>query len=191
MRTAAALVVDPNRRTTNPRWSAMTYVERFWSHVDKTGECWLWTGSRNHRGYGSVGLGGKRSELAHRVSWSIAFGAIPARALVLHKTHCTSKACVRPDHLYLGDQKQNMRDANAVGVLKGRNVARGENAGPARLTTEQALEIIARSRRGESYGAIAADSGVTPNQVYRIATGRQWAHLSRQLSRMSAPGGAA
>lgn len=84
----------------------------FWAKVNKTPGCWLWTGARHIRGYGACGpsYGDTR---AHRASWKFTNGPIPKGLGVLHK--CNTELCVRPDHLYLGDQKQNHADMRAAG----------------------------------------------------------------------------
>jgi hypothetical protein len=73
---------------------------RFWKHVDKSGACWLWTGARNSRGYGTFGLSGRphvKNVLAHRFAYELLVGPIPDGA-VLHHT-CGNQLCVNPDHL--------------------------------------------------------------------------------------------
>jgi hypothetical protein len=70
--------------------------------------CWLWVRSisRNGNGYGFFKLGEERT--AHRSSWIIFRGIIPAGKFVLHK--CDTPSCVNPDHLFLGSQKDNILD---------------------------------------------------------------------------------
>jgi len=89
---------------------------RFWSHVQKSDGCWTWTAARNRDGYGTVAFrdGGQRVHMmAHRYSWKLANGEIPKGLLVLHE--CDNPACVRPDHLFLGTDLDNMRDMSAKG----------------------------------------------------------------------------
>lgn len=85
----------------------------FWLHVEKDGPkgCWLWTGRRSN-GYGRCSFRG-RSMMAHRASWIMARGPIPAGLLVLHD--CDVPNCVNPDHLFLGTYKTNMDDMYAKG----------------------------------------------------------------------------
>lgn len=104
--------------------------ERFWKRVEKTGGCWLWTGSCFPNGYGQFSLS-KTSVGAHRISWLIHNGDIPTGIFVCH--HCDNPICIRPDHLFLGTAQDNTRDA----ATKGR-MAKGDRHGththPERVT---------------------------------------------------------
>src|SRR6202023_2451488 len=82
--------------------------QRFWAKVNKTETCWLWTGALKGNGYGMVGVH-RHPRYAHRVVWQMERGPIPAGLSVLHR--CDVLNCVRPDHLFLGTQKENMEDA--------------------------------------------------------------------------------
>lgn len=116
MRTARAFTVDPDQRAQKRnRWGGLTLAERFWAAVDRSGECWLWAKSTNAKGYGKFGTGSGSSALAHRVAWALERGPVPPEAVVLHSRECVSRACVRPDHLRLGSQKDNVADTMALG----------------------------------------------------------------------------
>src|ERR1700722_1599308 len=96
---------------------AVTLAERFWSKVQKSEGCWLWIGCRHRQGYGKLHTGGKIGKVvpAHRISWGVNFGPISDGLWVLHK--CDNPPCVRPDHLFLGDRKDNMVDCAQKGRL--------------------------------------------------------------------------
>lgn len=90
-------------------------ARRFWAKVDKSQGCWVFTGHRNSRdGYGRIGVGA-RVWLAHRMAWTLEHGPIPDGLFVLH--HCDNPPCVRPDHLFLGNDSDNRWDM----VMKGRH----------------------------------------------------------------------
>lgn len=86
----------------------ITPEERFWSRVIKMHHCWIWSGTRRrHNTYGCFEVNGKLIS-AHRYSWELHNGKIPANLFVLHK--CDDKLCVNPDHLFLGTASDNNKD---------------------------------------------------------------------------------
>lgn len=91
----------------NPRHLKRTLSERFWEKVDRSGDCWAWIGHVGSEGYGYFRMP-KRPVYAHRMSYELANGAIPDGLVVMHK--CDNPRCVRPEHLALGTQSENIRD---------------------------------------------------------------------------------
>jgi hypothetical protein len=71
---------------------------RFWSKVNRTNDCWFWTGNTNDVGYGRVRVG-RHLKAAHRIAWELTNGPIPDGAIIRHR--CRRPGCVRPDHLVL------------------------------------------------------------------------------------------
>ena len=96
-----------------------TAEERFWRKVNKTDGCWLWTAGCRPDGYCQFWYGGKYV-LAHRFSYALANGDIPEGLQVDHR--CFQRNCVRPEHLRLATQAQNLQHRrgansnNATGV---------------------------------------------------------------------------
>ena len=97
------------------------------------------------------------------------YGAIPEGMLVLHR--CDNPPCVRPDHLFLGTQADNMRDMTAKGRRKGPE----RPLGPRKLTYEQvaAIRRLYRSGKANQY-ELATTFGVSQSQVSNIVRGWQW-----------------
>ncbi|MGI9449357.1 MAG: HNH endonuclease signature motif containing protein [Geminicoccaceae bacterium] len=91
-------------------------VSRFWKYVEQghPDECWNWKGGRLGRLYGAFNYPGNKPGYAHRFSYELHHGKIPAGSIVMHT--CDRPACVNPMHLTLGTQKENIRDS----VRKGR-----------------------------------------------------------------------
>jgi hypothetical protein len=154
-----------------------TLAERFWLRVEKSEGCWPWTGRRKQDDqYGMVYLpGGTKTKhklaSAHRVSWELHNGPIPPGLHVLHR--CDNPPCVRPDHLFLGTNADNLADRNA----KGRQ-ARGERQASAKLTPEAVRHIRLWVASGETAYAIAKSYAVDPKTIKGIIRGRTWRHVA-------------
>jgi hypothetical protein len=146
-------------------------VERFWSKVDKSDACWVWTGMRNDSGYGLFILKGRYLR-AHRIAFQLTSGNVPQGICVCH--HCDNPPCVRPDHLFLG----TVADNNADMVAKGRNrnkVHLGEQNGQSKLTSKQVDEIRFRyAAGGITQRELARQYGVSNSLIGHIVTRRFW-----------------
>lgn len=161
-----------------PARSLKAVRKRFFSRVRKTSACWEWTGSilgGERGGYGQFAL--RESEIghtstvkAHRVSWVLSRGRIPAGVDILHK--CDNRRCVRPSHLFKGNAKINAEDRTA----KGRGV-RGSRVNTAKLSesdVRRVRRILAKDSRHGIRVAIARKMKISPQIIYRIAEGVCW-----------------
>lgn len=145
-------------------------ADRFWKRVDKTDHCWLWTGHRNRKGYGRLSREGARGGLvlAHRLSWEMVNGEVPPGRIIRHI--CDVRNCVRPDHLALSTQAENVADAMQKHVHRPPT--------PTRITDGQARLILARVRRGETHQAVATSMRVSRTTVSNVVNGkRRWGYL--------------
>lgn len=147
---------------------------RFWSKAQKGPDCWLWLGGKHisktkGEPYGQFYYKG-RPRRAHIVAWALSHGGIlPGVSIgvlgVCHK--CDTPLCVRPDHLFLGTQHENMLDAARKGRL---HVAR---PGRQKVTAAQIELIRHRVASGELHKAVAADFGIARNTVSEIMSGKR------------------
>lgn len=148
-------------------------LQRFWANVTPKSveECWNYSSASpqiNH-GYGVVVVDGKQTQ-AHRYSWELHNGPIPAGLWVLHK--CDNRKCVNPNHLFLGDLQDNVDDM----VKKGRRApTKGEKNPKAKLTWSDVDEIRRLLKGGqESRSTIANRFGVSKCSIGRIDRNQAW-----------------
>jgi hypothetical protein len=173
--------VTRKKRQTHSEWT----IEEFCMSVeaDLNSGCWLWSNGMVGPGYGITRHAGKPI-LAHRLSWILFRGEIPKGegfhgTCVLHK--CDVRACVNPDHLFLGTNLDNIKDR----VAKGRSntpVMRGEKNPSAKLTTDDVKMI--RSLRGVVSGVnLAKRFGVTPQNICSVQKQASWRFNGEVVSR--------
>jgi hypothetical protein len=153
------------------------FKARFWSQVNLTESCWIWTGAVDRRGYGRArwrGLG-----RAPRVAYFLEHGEFDRTLCVLHK--CDTPACVNPAHLFLGTAEDNNRDC----FRKGRQATgaktvpatrrRGEQHWKAKITEIQAEEIRTLYLSGGiTQRQLAARYSITQANVWAIVNGKNW-----------------
>ena len=156
-------------------------IVAFWKKVDKNGPngCWVWTGYCQRRGHGWLGRqvkGVNYGYLAHRFAWGLLRGPLKDDDCLLHK--CNNPPCVNPDHLYIGDRKDNARDMIAAG--------RAKFYERAVLTPEQVIEIrkaywhTKGGRRGgrSNSSELAEKYGISRGAIQALVSGRTWRNVA-------------
>lgn len=147
-----------------PKASLRERIEESIMPVTECG-CWIWMRGLMGGGYGTLGHNG-RSILAHRASWQVFRGPVPDGLYVLHL--CDTRACVNPDHLFLGTHQDNMDDRDR----KGRNKPRPGVLNPkAKLTP---VDVAAIRSSPLSCGRLARDYGMNKTTMARIKSGKYW-----------------
>lgn len=146
--------------------------EDAWERVKRGAddECWPWTGTIDHDGYGRLFVAGFNRG-AHRLIYELATGEDPGTMLVCHC--CDNRRCCNPAHLFLGTPADNLRDA----AEKGR-MPRGENAPLAKLDENKVREIRALAAAGHLQRDIAERFGVTQPNVGYIVRRETWRHVA-------------
>lgn len=139
----------------------MTFDEFFSHRVKKEGDCLVWQGSVNDRGYGTVRFRGP-VHYAHRVAFRLSRGCWPDEH-VLHS--CDNPLCVNPGHLRDGTHHENMADC----AERRRNTTPRKGNGRSKLSAEDIESIRARFLAGDTNkSAIARDFGVTPTRIRQV-----------------------
>lgn len=80
---------------------------RLHAKLDKSGDCWLWTGYVQKDGYATLKNNGKAVKI-HRVMYVLTHGSIPEGKQIDHK--CRVRHCANPGHLRAVTNKQNMEN---------------------------------------------------------------------------------
>lgn len=149
--------------------------ERFWTKVDKNGpilkpelgQCWLWTGMRHEHGYGRVWVDGVQ-QYAHRISFEWVNGPLEDGEEACHR--CDYPPCVRPDHLFRGDQRANNEDRDDKD-----RVRHGEAHASAKLTTADVQKIRTLYATGSiSQRKLALAFGVAHQTIAELLLGETW-----------------
>lgn len=134
--------------------------------------CWLWLLSVDGKGHGKMS-GSHRTRSAHRVSWRLHRGPIPAGICVCHK--CDVRSCVNPDHLFLGTHQDNVLDMIAKGRAPkrcGGNGLFGGRRGFGRITISEDRVRGIRAATG-LLREIAAKFDVSITAASRIRLGKR------------------
>lgn len=145
-------------------------LNRLMANLDTSGECWLWTGylvGSDLRGHLKVmGL----YDYAHRISYKIFKGPIPAGMKVCHT--CDTPRCCRPKHLFLGTNSDNMQDS----LKKGRHPTLGENHYATNLTEECVKDIRNRFKKVGS-AQLSKEYDISQHAIRRIHRRKSWKHV--------------
>ena len=141
---------------------AVPSLKRFMGKVrfSDLSDCWIWTASLNHAGYGKCRIHPGGWDRAHRVSWRLFRGQIPNDTCVLHR--CDNRSCVNPNHLFLGDRADNYWDMAAKGRRK------------IKLSPN---EVIAIRKDVRTAKEIAIEYGVSISNVYHIRERTRWSSV--------------
>lgn len=152
----------------NLEWLLDNYSDK----MDRTGDCWLWTGATAGAGYGIITRDGE-NYYVHRV----VLGVIPDDLEALHS--CLNKNCFNPDHLRVGTHAENIQDAVDDGawddhpgppesaVINSGADQTGE-AHPAAKFTQDDADRIRREYADKTQAELAEKYGVSRSTISRI-----------------------
>ena len=156
-----------------------TIEERFWSKVNVRDEndCWNWVAGIDTPGYGAFKFEGKKVN-SHRLAWILTNGEIDDGLWVLHKCK-GNRLCCNPNHLYLGDRSDNMKDAvrDETSNILTLEKPYGEKAGNSKLKESQVLEIRDKLKSGRNLEELSKEYSVDPRNVASIRDRKTWVHI--------------
>jgi hypothetical protein len=146
--------------------------EDVWEFVKKGNpdDCWEWQGYKA-RGYGSM-MVSRVAYYAHRLVYgltypnSITFKAPKDKSLkqfIMHK--CDNPACCNPNHMELGSQEDNNKDAKNKGRARG---LKNEKHNLSVLSNEQVAQIRLFHGHGWSQKEMSDMFGVSPSVMNRV-----------------------
>ena len=90
-------------------------IDRFWSKVEFTTDCWLWNGIKNNNGYAGFGYGKRTWIGAHRFVYELYNGEIPEKMVVDHL--CRVRHCVNPHHMEVVTQRENLLRGKTIPAI--------------------------------------------------------------------------
>lgn len=127
--------------------------------------CWEWTAGLDDKGYALLGIM-HVSHRAHRIAFQLWSGVVSKGTHICHT--CDVRRCVNPEHLWIGDQLENMAD-----MLRKRRHNFGERVWWRKLSFDQVMDIRLY-RKDVRVGVLAREFGVSHCTVSDIRNGRRW-----------------
>lgn len=126
--------------------------------------CWIWTKACSSAGYGNAYIvinGTGRNICAHRLSYIIHYGLVPEDKFVCHA--CDNKYCVNPQHLWIGDNSDNMLDAYKKSLNKQVKLS--------------AVDVKFIKTSVKNRDELAAQFSVSASCIRDIFSGRTWKRI--------------
>jgi hypothetical protein len=147
------------------------YAERrFQQSIDKSGECWIWLGSKTPTGYGRYCSSlDSVTRAAHRIAFVAHKGATSLN--VCHT--CDTPSCINPTHLFAGTQHDNLLDMSKKGRRRWIGI-KGEANKTAKLREEDVLAIRMST---DSNRTLGQRYGVSSTLIGYIKRRKVWTHV--------------
>jgi hypothetical protein len=107
---------DPRIRGTREEYTRyLRSLIEMMTYFDAETGCRIWCGDTDRKGYGRIHVYLHHIRV-HRLAYALEKGPIPKGKFVLH--HCDNPPCCNVEHLYIGSNRDNMRDRSKRGERK-------------------------------------------------------------------------
>lgn len=124
--------------------------------------CWLWEGLVNNQGYPVTSVKGRRVPVTRVV---MGVDSASRSIVVCHK--CDNPLCIRPEHLFVGTQKDNIADCIKKKRKANPPIMRRGVHPNTKIRPEDIPALIARRDSGESTERIGLSIGCSGSIVRR------------------------
>lgn len=152
-------------------FNKLTLEEKLITKAKWEGNCLVWFGQKDAKGYGRLRLD-KKLQRSHRLAYELKHGKLAAGIVVLHS--CDNPSCINLEHLSAGTQQDNINDM----LNKNRaNKLYGENHINSKLSKEIVTDIRKRFikyDRKNGARSLGREFGVSHVAISSVVNGKTW-----------------
>jgi len=149
------------------------------TEFDPQSGCIEWQGATTTHGYGQLSMNGEIF-YTHRLSYEIYKGEIEDGLQINHRCH--NECCVNPEHLYMGTQQENVRDAVVEGEYVS-NFGIGDEHFNSKLCEDDVIELRKLYSTGDyTYEELGRKFNVNENTVGEAIRGDTWSHVTMEAN---------
>lgn len=158
--------------------------EKLLKNVVYQEECWILENFvRDKDGYPKI-MFNKKLWKAHRLAYFLLIEPFDIKFCVLHR--CDERRCINPKHLFLGTQRDNIKDmVKKERHFRGKKLSekmalytkRGEQSNLSKLTSKQVKTIRKIYPKVKSCKKVGLKFGVSAQTINNIIRRKSWSHI--------------